>query len=55
MAPQEEHKDDASERKKSKKKKKEQAKLRMEIIRTICAVGALIINCAVLSHVLGLW
>lgn len=55
MAPQEEHKDDASERKKSKKKKKEKAKLKMEIIRTVCAVGALIINCAVLSHVSGLW
>ena len=45
---------DVTERKK-KKKKKEQIKHRMEVIRTICAVCALIINCAVISHVFGLW
>jgi len=45
---------DASDNKK-KKKKKTQAKRTMEIIRTVCAVGALVINCAVITHVLGFW
>lgn len=54
MAPQEQQ-DNVIERKKKKKKKKEQTKHRMEVIRTICAVCALIINCAVISHVFGIW
>lgn len=34
---------------------REQIKHRMEIIRTVCAVTALCLNAAVMTHVMGLW
>ena len=40
--------------------KAEQAKIKkfkhnMEIIRTLCAIGAVTLNIIVLSHIVGLW
>lgn len=35
--------------------RRERIKHRMEIIRTMCAVIALCLNTAVMTHVMGLW
>jgi len=35
--------------------RRERIKHHMEIIRTLCAVMALCLNAAVMTHVMGLW